>query len=160
MIARIGLNATLAGSPSATCFAPLTLVDTGLGFKLASLSVSDEFCAVAEAVRLNTYLDWSEVRLAPCSQQTLRARSPSARLTPRRARVDRSRVQLVQYTVAWACAWLLFHVVTRSLILVVRTRPSEAGPKGAWQYVSWLTRSCDGRGFAGSAAGVQVPAGA
>ena len=67
MIARIGLNATLAGSPSATCFAPLTLVDTGLGFKLASLSVSDEFCAVAEAVRLNTYLDWSEVRPATCN---------------------------------------------------------------------------------------------
>lgn len=54
--------ALYSGRPSAACFAPAPLLDVGLGAPVAVFELGQELCASADAIRLNAYLDWGEVR--------------------------------------------------------------------------------------------------
>jgi hypothetical protein len=53
--------ALYSGRPSAPCFAPAPLFDLGLGAPVAAFELGQELCASADAIRMNSYLDWGEV---------------------------------------------------------------------------------------------------
>jgi hypothetical protein len=116
--------ALYSGRPSAPCFAPAPLFDLGLGAPVAAFELGQELCASADAIRMNSYLDWGEVRDAA-------PRRPPVDPYPRRLTSGAPRAQVVGYTLLWSIVWLAFHLFTRRFVLGVRPALS-----------CWLTRVC------------------